>query len=165
MYYGTIITEDQYNELLSIIDWKCMNKLVSDFESESEPTIDICIYSLISVRKFVNKYFLFISTTYYNIRNNDVVFKQDDIKQGFISRSDLENYLWQNNISESKFKAIFYPDKNETENLNAIISLLNFDHSKDDLKLIVCLEIVEILNNNDTIGIGSGVVTHILPVK
>ncbi len=147
VYYGTIISQEQYDSLTSIIN-------------PNINTTDTHVYSSIYIRKTSDKYLLFISTTYYNFRNVKSLFHTDNIQQGFISITDVERCLRSNNISETRIDSIFYPDHNEKQNLAAIVSLLEFD---TDIKLVTRLEMAEILN--DQRNISSGILSYILPIR
>lgn len=153
IYYGTIISSEQYEFLMSVIDMKDANTL--------EDIFDILVYSSICVRKCVNTYFLFILTTYYNFRNHDPIFTSRHIKQGFISLNEVRELLQTRNLS--RINSILIPDKDEKERLDAIIALLEIGSIDHSLKLTPRLEIIETLN--DKLDMGSGILTHQLPVK
>ena len=149
IYYGVMISRKQYNYLLSLINDKIDNK---------QQIIDTHIYSSICIRKYIDKYFLFIFTTYYNFRNTQPMFK-DNITQNFIRIDDIKSALKSKNISDIRINNIFHPDKDEKERLGAIISLLEFPD--DGLK--PQLEMVEIISDN--VENNSYIAINILVIK
>jgi len=147
IFYGTIITKEQCNDLINILG----------NYSDAENIIDIYVYRSVCIRKICGKHLLFVTTSYYNFRNNKTIITSEDTKRGYINLSNIEKNLWLNNIS--RVQIILYPDKEDIERLNAITSLLTFC---DDSKLIPRLELIEILNNDKNIS--SGLITCILPI-